>query len=361
MAAPGVLANDTDVDGNPLTAVLVTGSTHGTLTLNSNGSFTYALTGNYNGADRFTYRANDGTANWNTATVSITVNAVNDAPVAANDSYSTNEDTTLTVSAPAVLANDTDVDGNPLTASVVASPTHGTLTLNSNGSFTYIPATSSNGSDSFTYRANDGTASSNTATVSVTVSAADRTAPSMPTNPTATAISSSQINLSWSASTDNVGVTGYKVYRAGTQIGTSATTSYSDTGLSPSTTYTYTLYAYDAAGNSSSPSTPASATTQSIGSSTGYPRLSADGTYIVDQNNQPFFIVGDAAWSLIAQLNNADTVTYLSDRSSRGFNTIITNLLEHKFASRLPLTSTEICRLPARLSESGESGLFRAR
>ena len=57
---------------------------------------------------------------------------------------------------------------------------------------------------------------------------------------------------------------------------------------------------------------------------------------IIDKNNQPFFIVGDAAWSLIAQLNNADTVTYLADRASRGFNTIITNLLEHQFASRAP-------------------------
>ena len=169
MAAPGVLANDTDVDGNPLTASVVASPTHGTLTLNANGSFTYTPAANYNGADSFTYRANDGTANSNTATVSITVNPVNDAPVAANDSYSTNEDTALTVAAPGVLGNDTDVDGNPLTASVVASPTHGTLTLNSNGSFTYTPTANYNGPDSFTYRANDGTANSNTATVSITI------------------------------------------------------------------------------------------------------------------------------------------------------------------------------------------------
>ena len=74
----------------------------------------------------------------------------------------------------------------------------------------------------------------------------------------------------------------------------------------------------------------------SSGSSAGMLRLSSDGKYIIDKNNQPFFMVGDAAWSLIAQLNNADTVTYLSDRSSRGFNTILTNLLEHQFASRAP-------------------------
>ena len=169
VTAPGVLANDTDVDGNPLSAVLVAAASHGTLTLNANGSFTYVPAANYNGPDSFTYRANDGTANSNTATVSITVNPVNDPPVAANDSYSTNEDTTLSVTAPGVLANDTDVDGNPLTAVLVAGPSHGTLTLNANGSFTYVPAANYNGADSFTYRANDGTANSNTATVSITV------------------------------------------------------------------------------------------------------------------------------------------------------------------------------------------------
>ena len=169
VAAPGVLGNDTDMDGNPLTAVLVAAVSHGTLTLNANGSFTYSPAANYNGPDSFTYRANDGTANSNTATVSITVNPVNDPPVAANDGYSTNEDTPLTVAAPGVLGNDTDMDGDPLTAVLVAGPDHGTLSLNSNGSFTYSPAANYNGPDSFTYRANDGTANSNTATVSITV------------------------------------------------------------------------------------------------------------------------------------------------------------------------------------------------
>ncbi|MEK7116938.1 MAG: fibronectin type III domain-containing protein [Patescibacteria group bacterium] len=89
----------------------------------------------------------------------------------------------------------------------------------------------------------------------------DTILPSIPTNLVATPISSSQINLSWSASTDNVGVTGYKIYRSGNQIGTSANTSYSDTGLSPSTAYTYTVSAYDAAGNTSAQSSSASATT----------------------------------------------------------------------------------------------------
>ncbi len=99
------------------------------------------------------------------------------------------------------------------------------------------------------------------ATTTVTVTAPDTTKPSKPAGLTATAGSSSQINLSWTASTDNVGVTGYRIYRGGTQVGTSTSTSYSDSGLAASTAYSYTVAAYDAAGNVSDQSTAASATT----------------------------------------------------------------------------------------------------
>ncbi|MBI2826642.1 MAG: DUF4082 domain-containing protein, partial [Planctomycetia bacterium] len=172
IAATGVLANDTDAEGDPLTAAVVTGPTHGTLALNADGSFTYSPVLNYNGADSFTYRANDGTSNSNTATVALTVVSVNDPPFAVTNSYSTNEGTVLTVSsASGVLANDSDVDGNPLTAALVTGPTRGALSLNSNGSFTYTPTANYNGPDSFTYRANDGTVDSNTATVLISVNA----------------------------------------------------------------------------------------------------------------------------------------------------------------------------------------------
>ncbi|MBW3563578.1 MAG: tandem-95 repeat protein [Acidobacteria bacterium] len=169
--APGVLSNDTDADGDPLTAVLVTTTSNGTLTLNSDGSFTYTPNADFNGSDSFTYQAFDGAASSNTATVTLTVNAANDPPVAANDAYSTSEDTVLTVPAPGVLSNDTDADGDPLTAVLVTTTSNGTLTLNSDGSFTYTPNANFNGSDSFTYQAFDGSASSNTATVTLTVNA----------------------------------------------------------------------------------------------------------------------------------------------------------------------------------------------
>jgi VCBS repeat-containing protein len=171
VAARGVLGNDSDPDGNSLTAVLSAGPSHGSLTLNANGSFTYTPAANYNGPDSFTYRASDGTTTSNPATVAITVRAVNDAPAANADTYTTNEDTTLTVAAPGVLGNDSDPDGDALTAVLGSGPSHGTLTLNANGSFTYTPAANFNGSDAFTYRASDGTVTSNLATVTLTVGA----------------------------------------------------------------------------------------------------------------------------------------------------------------------------------------------
>jgi hypothetical protein len=91
----------------------------------------------------------------------------------------------------------------------------------------------------------------------------DTVAPSVPSTVSAAAVSSSQITLLWAPSSDNVGVQGYKIYRGGVQIGTAATASYFDTNLAPSTTYAYRVEAYDAAGNTSAPSAPASATTQS--------------------------------------------------------------------------------------------------
>jgi glucose/arabinose dehydrogenase/chitodextrinase len=94
-----------------------------------------------------------------------------------------------------------------------------------------------------------------------TAAVADTTPPSVPAGLTATAVSATQINLSWNASTDNVAVTGYQIFRNGTQIGTSTTTTFNNTGLSPSTSYSYTVRAVDAAANPSGQSAPASATT----------------------------------------------------------------------------------------------------
>ena len=167
-AANGVLNNDSDIDGDTLTAALVSGPGHGTLTLNANGSFTYTPAAGYSGADSFTYTANDGELDSNVATVSLAV--TNAKPVAVDDAYSANQDTTVNVDAAhGVLANDTDADGDTLTATKLTNPSHGTLTFNANGSFSYVPAAGFVGVDSFTYKANDGLADSGPATVSINV------------------------------------------------------------------------------------------------------------------------------------------------------------------------------------------------
>ena len=215
MAAPGLLANDTDADGDTLTAAKVTDPAHGTVTVNANGSISYVPAAGYFGPDSFTYRANDGALDSNTVTVSLTVSPTNAAPVAVADAYSTPKNTTLTVAAPGVLGNDTDADGDTLSSILVANVAHGTLTLGANGSISYVPTANYVGPDSFTYKANDGALDSNTVTVSLTVTptnaapvavadsySSPRTAPSpspprasSPTTPTPTATPSPR---SWS-------------------------------------------------------------------------------------------------------------------------------------------------------------------
>src|SRR5207247_1133143 len=180
-----VLTNDSDShngapseNNTPLTAQLVSGPSHAaSFTLNAGGTFTYTPATDYNGSDSFTYQAVDSLNGVsNTATVTITVNSVNDPPVAVADSYSTNEDTALSGSS--VLANDSDShngapseNNTPLTAQLVSAPSHAaSFTLNADGTFSYTPATDYNGSDSFTYQAVDSLSGvSHTATVTVTV------------------------------------------------------------------------------------------------------------------------------------------------------------------------------------------------
>ena len=161
-ATIGVLFNDEDVEGNTLT---ITGNTQppageGSVACSAT-SCTYAPSENFHGTTSFTYTVSDGNGGTDTATVTVNVAATNDAPETNNDSYAVEEDGTLTVGAPGILADDTDLDDllgpvTALTAALVNGPDDGTLTLNPNGSFTYAPDANFNGTDYFTYRATDG-------------------------------------------------------------------------------------------------------------------------------------------------------------------------------------------------------------
>src|SRR5690606_9741368 len=107
----------------------------------------------------------------NTVTVTISITSTNSAPVSVTDSYSVFKGGTISVASPGVLVNDTDADQNTLTAIKVTDPVHGTLILNSDGSFVYKHDGGTSTSDSFTYKANDATTDGNVVTVSLTINA----------------------------------------------------------------------------------------------------------------------------------------------------------------------------------------------
>jgi hypothetical protein len=174
-----VLRNDVDVDGSQFFVLgcFAEGADnrHGTVSVAANGTHVvYTPDPNFFGTASFVCRVTEGFgpgADQPSALVTVNVTPVNDAPVAANDSYTLDRraNTVLSISAPGILGNDIDGENATLTAVQVSGPANGTLTLNADGSFTYTPNPNFLGSDSFTYRAFDGSASSELATVSIAV------------------------------------------------------------------------------------------------------------------------------------------------------------------------------------------------
>jgi uncharacterized delta-60 repeat protein len=168
VAAPGVLGNDTLPPGSTTQIILVQDVAHGTLNLGQDGSFTYTPAADYNGPDSFRYRLDNGLTS-ETVTVSLAVTPVNDAPAAADDARTTAEDTPLTIDLRPLA---TDIDSPPANWSfaAVSPPAHGTVTATATpGVFSYTPAADYNGTDSFTYKVNDGGLDSNVATIGLTV------------------------------------------------------------------------------------------------------------------------------------------------------------------------------------------------
>ena len=171
--ATSVLDNDTDPDGDALTAVKLTNPSRGTVTLNANGTFLYTHDGSNESTDSFTYSANDGKINSLPITVSINVTGTNDPPVANNDNIIVDVGgtaTTLDNGQTRVTYNDVDPDADSLTVTLVSNSSNGTITLNSDGTFSYVQEGTKNSGDSFQYKAYDGTVYSNNATVNIYVS-----------------------------------------------------------------------------------------------------------------------------------------------------------------------------------------------
>lgn len=168
LAQIGILANDSDVDGDTVSVdSILQQPAHGTIQINSNGTISYTPLANFHGTDSFTYRISDGKGGFDEATVSIVVNSVNDAPVAVADSGSTTEDMAITL---AVTTNDSDIDGDTVAVSrIVTTPANGAVTINSAGQLVYTPKVDFSGTDSFVYEISDGNGGTRTASVTITV------------------------------------------------------------------------------------------------------------------------------------------------------------------------------------------------
>lgn len=198
VAAPGVLANDgTPADGMMLCVGAVdTAGLTGSLQWGPDGSFTYSPSANFHGDgtgnsfDYTMYEVATGApcigGGGSTATVQLTVTAVNDAPTAKADSFTALKNLTLNIAAPGVLANDGDIDGDLITAVKVNSPTHGVVVLASDGSFSYTPTANYVGPDAFSYKANDGALDSPTRVVSLSVKAVPAPTPTAVPTPSPT-------------------------------------------------------------------------------------------------------------------------------------------------------------------------------
>ncbi len=168
LAQIGVLQNDTDVDGDSLTVSgIVSGPAHGAVVINEDGTITYTPSPNFFGEDSFIYTVSDGNGGTDQATVTISINSVNDAPVAQPDSATTTEDKAVIL---AVIANDADLDGDSVTVSgFVAGPANGTVAITTDGQISYTPDVDFSGTDSFVYQITDGHGGTSTATVTVSV------------------------------------------------------------------------------------------------------------------------------------------------------------------------------------------------
>ncbi len=169
IAAPGVLTNDSDPNRDPLQAVLVSNATSGYVELSADGSFVYRPLANFSGRASFTYSVSDGRLTSSSATVSITISAVNDPPYAGSDTFTTRSGIAITIAVSSLLANDLDIDGDRLSVSSVGSPEQGTLTRRGTD-YIYTPRAGYVGDDRFRYTVSDGKGGMSSGIVSIVIS-----------------------------------------------------------------------------------------------------------------------------------------------------------------------------------------------
>nr|WP_241879484.1 Ig-like domain-containing protein [Psychrobacter sp. PraFG1]UNK06295.1 Ig-like domain-containing protein [Psychrobacter sp. PraFG1] len=227
--ATGSLPEASDVDGDAITyAAGTTAPANGSVTIGSDGTYTYTPNANFNGTDSFSYIVNDGNGGTNEYTVDVTVEAVNDAPTASNTTITATEDTDATGSLPEA----SDVDGDAITyAAGTTAPANGSVTIGSDGTYTYTPNANFNGTDSFSYIVNDGNGGTNEYTVDVTVEAVNDAPTASNTTITATEDTDATGSLPEASDVDGDAIT----YAAGTTVPANGSVTIGSDG-----TYTYT-------------------------------------------------------------------------------------------------------------------------
>lgn len=237
-----------DVDADSLVFQVVTNPSKGSLS-GTAPNLVYTPNTDVYGNDSFTFRVNDGLLDSDIATVSITINPVNDAPVATNDSYSISEGGFLDILPPGVLGNDFDIDSISLTTSLIDGAVNGQLSLNANGGFSYTPNAGFSGSDQFTYKTYDGELYSDIATVTIYVVSVP--APII-SSESVSDVTSSSVTINWTTdhpatsrvvydtiSHETLGSAPNYGYTNSTTENSTKITNHSVTvtGLSPNTTY----------------------------------------------------------------------------------------------------------------------------
>lgn len=236
VAATALLANDSDPDGGTLTVTGVSGAVNGSVVLNSQtNTVTFTPTTGYTGSASFSYAIADGQGGTATATVSLTVNAAtNQPPVANSDSgYSTTQDMALTIAASALLANDTDPNGDPLSITGVSGSVNGAVSFNSQTNLvTFTPTSGYTGAASFSYAISDGRGGTATATANLTVRAPSVSLFSSSDTPVVLSDpDTAQVNLGvrFTSSADGT-INGIKYYKGSGDIGTHTGSLWSSTG-----------------------------------------------------------------------------------------------------------------------------------
>ncbi|MBD1862995.1 MULTISPECIES: cadherin-like domain-containing protein [Trichocoleus] len=167
--ATDLLANDSDTEIGELLITSFTQPGNGSLVGNNNGTYLYTPNSNFNGSDSFTYTVTDSNGGTASSTVTLSVTSVNDLPIATGDSFSLDEDGTLTITANNLLLNDRDADGTPLLITNFTAASKGQLVDRGGNTYLYTPEPGFSGSDSFTYTITDGTSNNATAVAVVTL------------------------------------------------------------------------------------------------------------------------------------------------------------------------------------------------